>query len=152
MAVRHEEVAYGAALALARTEGLLRKGAARFFRKFDLSQSQFNVLRLLHDEAPKGISQIEIARQLLVRGANTSVLVRRLEANELISREVDSNDERARVVRITAKGRRLLKRIEPSYSSKVHQLMEGLSYRELQQFISLLDLCHENIEEMEDIW
>ncbi len=147
-----DRASYQAARALARVAGLTRKGADRFFWQFGLSQSQFNVLFLLKYRAPGGCSQTEIARGLLVQGANISVILRRLDTNGLISREWDSSDERAYRVRLTTKGRRLITRIEPVYYQMMHGVTNGLSKRDLDQLICLLERCESNIEGMGDLW
>lgn len=129
---------YHAVLTLVRVAGLLRKAADRFFKQFDLTQSQFNVLMVLSD-VPQGCSQVNISQLLLVQAANTTVLLRRLEARGLLVRTPDPNDERARVVRLTPKGRELLARVEPLYRERVDALMSEHSSRALAQFVNKLE-------------
>ena len=140
---------YEAVLTLVRVAGLLRKAADRFFHEFGLTQSQFNVLMVLKNDAPRGCSQVDLSQRLLVKAANTTVLLRRMEARGWLVREPDPNDERARVVRITSKGRKLLARVEPLYRRKVAALMGGHSQRSIAQFVKTLEALQGETEAIE---
>ena len=139
---------YQAVLTLVRVAGLLRKAADRFFREFGLTQSQFNVLLVLRDQ-PQGCSQTSISQLLLVQAANTTVLLRRLEARGLLVREPDPNDDRAKVVRITPKGRKLLARVEPLYRQQVEALMSAHPPRALAQFVNKLEALQRATESID---
>jgi DNA-binding MarR family transcriptional regulator len=139
---------YHAVLTLVRVAGLLRKAADRFFKDFGLTQSQFNVLMVLRD-SPQGCSQTNISHRLLVQAANTTVVLRRLEARGLLVREPDPNDDRARVVRMTPKGRKLLARVEPLYRRQVEALMSEHSPRALAQFVNRLEALQKATESID---
>lgn len=60
-----------------------------------------------HGGAP---NQLELGRQAGIEPKMTSQVVRRLEAQGLVVREVDSSDTRARRIGLTAQGRSLARR------------------------------------------
>ncbi len=110
-------------LALVKLAGVLKKAGDRFFRSYDITQSQFNVLMVLKYQMPDGCTQTELCRRMLVKGANMTGLVRRLEARDLLVRDPDPEDERAWLVRISRKGRKLLQLVEPVYYRKIDHIM-----------------------------
>jgi DNA-binding MarR family transcriptional regulator len=138
-----DSLSYQALLALVKLAGVLRKAGDRFFRGYGLTQSQFNILMVLRHTASEGCTQTELCRHLLVRGANMTGLVRRLEARGLIARDVDPADERVWIVRLTARGKRLLDRVEPEYYRRIDGVMGVHSEAELRRFSVQLERTRE---------
>lgn len=97
-----------------RTAEALWDASRQYFRQWDLSPSQFNVLNLLAD-FPEGCSQVELSRQLIMHRSNVTGLVNRLEARGLVKRGSHATDRRAHLVRLTPTGRQLLQSILPHY-------------------------------------
>ncbi len=121
-------------IALVKLAGVLRKAGDRFLRAYSLSQTQFNVLMVLRYEVPEGCTQSELCRRLLVKGANMTGLMRRMEARRLLVREADPDDERAWRVRVTEKGRKLLQRVESIYYRRIDRIMAVHSKLDLERF------------------
>src|ERR1700733_541933 len=57
-----------------------------------LSPTQYNVLRILRGESPKGLACQEIARRMITRDADLNRLLDRLEKRELVGRERQTHD------------------------------------------------------------
>ena len=74
-----------------------------------LTHVQFVLLACSYwlDEAKRAASQVEVARQAGTDVKMTSQVLRRLEDAGLIVRALDPDDARARIVTVTASGRRL---------------------------------------------
>lgn len=125
--------------------GVLRKAGDRFFRAYGLTQCQFNILMVLRHVTPSGCSQTELCRQLLVRGANMTGLMRRLEARGLLRREPDPRDERVWKVRISGKGRETLRRVEGAYYRKIDRIMQVHSEKDLDRLSEQLRRTQEAI-------
>src|SRR6266403_548895 len=85
---------YQALIELLQTAEALWNASRVFFARWDLSPSQFNLLRLLHDQ-PGGCTQIELSRQLIMHRSNVTGLLDRLEARGLLRREERAGDRRA---------------------------------------------------------
>ncbi len=124
---------YQTLMDLIRLGGLLHKAGNEFFRDRGLTQAQFNTLMVLRYTRPMGCRQNEICELLLVKPANVTGLVGRLQERGLVSRKVDSSDERARLVSISAKGQKLLKKVEPEYYAQIEDLMSVLSGTEARE-------------------
>jgi DNA-binding MarR family transcriptional regulator len=121
---------YQVLMAILKVAGLLQKAGNRFFKEYDLTQSQFNVLILLAHDFPQGCIQNELSQNLLVNPADMTGLVKRMLKQEFIERRPHPRDERAKIVRITAKGKNLFERVEKKYYRKVKNLMIFLSGQE----------------------
>ena len=140
-----ERVSYRALISLVRVAGILRKTGDRFLSAYGITQTQFNVLMVLKYETPKGCSQMKLGQHLLVRPANMTGLVRRMESRGLIARHVVPRDERMWLVRISRKGLELLERVESSYYQKVEQVMEIHSNAELERLSSQMERTEEAV-------
>jgi DNA-binding MarR family transcriptional regulator len=132
---------YQALLQLLRTADTLWNASGRFFARWELSPSQFNVLNLLRD-APRGLTQIELSRQLIMHRSNVTGLVDRLEARGLLRREDDTNDRRAYRVVLSPAGQKLLREILPHYYAAAEQVWEKIPLARSNQLATdLRTLC-----------
>lgn len=103
---------------IVRASERLTKAADRFLQPWGLTIAQFNVLALLAS-SPSGLKQSEIGSRLVVTRANVTGLVRRLSARGLCRVEARADDARAKIVRITAGGSKLMARIERPWFGRI---------------------------------
>src|SRR5208283_3859752 len=85
---------YQALVQLLRAADTVWNASRAFFARWDLSPSQFNVLNLL-ERNPRGLSQTELSRQLIMHRSNVTGVVDRLEERRLVKREDAADDRRA---------------------------------------------------------
>lgn len=89
-----------------------------YLKPFNLSPGKFNILMVVkHQGGKEGVSQVDVSKRLLVSPANMTKLITKLEADELICREVSVEDRRFNVVKVTEKGSRLLDKIWEGYNN-----------------------------------
>ena len=89
-----------------------KKESSALFQNYDLTFSQYNVIRIL-GSSDNGQNKItNIRKIMLVSGANMTGLAKRLERNGFLIRKGDPNDERITWLEITPKGKQTLKNIE----------------------------------------
>ena len=81
--------------------------------EFDVTTSQFSVLRILRGVHPEGYSRTEIARRMIERAPDVTRLVDRLEQQRLVERTRSNEDRRLSVTRITDAGLHVLAQVEP---------------------------------------
>jgi DNA-binding MarR family transcriptional regulator len=105
---------YPALLDLLHTAEALWNASRVFFAQWNLSPSQFNVLNLVHDR-PRGMSQAELSRELIMHRSNVTGLVDRLEKRGLVVRRASAMDRREWRVVATRAGQALMRRILPLY-------------------------------------
>ncbi|MEM1072406.1 MAG: MarR family transcriptional regulator [Planctomycetota bacterium] len=96
-----EEEAY---LNIIRTAAVLSSGFQRLFKAQGLSESGYNVLRMLRAAGDNGKTWTEIRRDLVVPSPDVTRLVARLESAGLAVRERSTTDRRVNRLRITARG------------------------------------------------
>ncbi len=118
----------------------------------DLSGARWGLLmRLLEEESLgncDGITPTFLSRARNVSKNTTSSLLRGLEDQGLIERNLDPNDRRIFRIRLTEKGRALTQKISPKRIALLSSLSNGLKKNEREQLITLLGkLIHSLIKE-----
>lgn len=94
-----------------------------------------------------GIDQTEIGSELGLDRTTTADVVRRLEMKELVRREIDQRDRRARRVFITEPGAALTEQLYDGMTSASQRMLSPLSPEKQELFVSLLaELVQENDE------
>lgn len=134
---------YEALLQLLRTAEALWNSSREFFARWDLSPSQFNILNLLH-EAPDGLSQSDLSRQLIMHRSNVTGLVDRLETRGLVRRAEHAADRRAWRVMLTAAGRKLLAELHPVYFRAAEEVWGKVPVSHARQVVRDLAVVSEN--------
>jgi DNA-binding MarR family transcriptional regulator len=112
-----------------------------YFKEFGITGQQFNILRILKGQHPKGISSSEIKSRMLDRNSDVSRLLDRLIAKALVKKVTCPDDKRATDVYITQTGLALLKEIGKSEDQT--NPLNALSEEEAQKLSDLLDKCRD---------
>ncbi len=99
----------------------------------------------------EGCTQAELCERLLVKGANMTSLVRRMERDGLIVRSAHPSDERAWWVTLSARGAELLTRVEPDYYRQVQRLMKVHSAQDLAWFSERLECMRVALSDVENL-
>jgi len=111
----------------------------QFFKKFDITMQQFNILRILRGQHPRAANINMLKERMLDRMSDVSRLVERLRKAELLERKSCESDRRAVDVKITPKGLQLLKTIEAEVAQLDAVLKDVLDTQEITQLNGLLD-------------
>lgn len=110
-----------------------------FFKQYDITMQQFNILRILRGQHPKSASINMLKERMLDKMSDVSRLVERLRKADLVERKSCELDRRAVDVKISAKGLQLLKTIDEEIGSLEETLKASLSEKEVVQLNKLLD-------------
>jgi DNA-binding MarR family transcriptional regulator len=118
-----------------------KKLSTTIYGHFGITPAQFNVLHLVYYQSDKdvGLTQAEISEMMLVKPANTTPLVDRLEALELVERTAVPEDRRFWRVKLLPKGISTFKQANKVYYDRIRAVYEQLSEEELQTLISALE-------------
>ncbi len=108
-----------------------------FFKKYDLTRKQFNVLRIVKG-ADKPISTAAIRERLLDKMSDASRVVDRLEKKQLVSKHTCPSDKRLVDIALTSKGILLLEKIAKQ-DNQLGDVLKNLSEKEATQLSNLLD-------------
>ena len=107
----------------------------------DLSGPRLGLLIRLLDEdrrGGEGLTPTILSHNQHVSRNTISALLRGLEEQELISREIDPHDRRLFRIHITPAGRKRVSELAPGWINQANHLTESLSAEESRQLIHLL--------------
>ena len=138
-------------LVIAKSYRALSLLAERSIANTGLCLTDFAALEALLHKGPLTISEIQ-DKVRLASGSMTAA-VDRLEKLQLVVRKSSPRDRRARVVELTAQGKRLAASCFERHAKDLEALMSGLSEKEKEQVYRLLKklglLAAEKLEEQE---
>ncbi|MEY2830064.1 MAG: hypothetical protein RIQ33_1922 [Bacteroidota bacterium] len=120
------------------TGNLYTANGGKFFKNFDLSTEQYNVLRILRGSNPKKLCLKDITSRMLDKNSNTSRIVKKLDIKKLIDITGHETDKRFYQIGINKKGLDLLSKIDVEFTkNNPHQ--SGITETEAQKLNDLLD-------------
>src|SRR2546423_11491912 len=98
--------------------------------------SDFAVMEMLLHKGPQPVN--EIGRRIELTSGAITTAVDRLEAQGLVTREAHQSDRRARIVRLTARGKEQAAKVFASHRKAMDLEATGLSKTERATLIELL--------------
>ena len=125
-------------LALIRAHDVLVRQTQELMKGFGVSQSQYNVLRILRGAGEEGKPSQSIADDMVSQVPDVSRLVSRLVDAGLASRCADPGDRRVVRVMVTFQGLALLAAMDQPVADLHSTVLGGISSKELKQLKSLL--------------
>ena len=128
-----------ALLSIARTAALLEHSGSEALKRFDLTITQYNVLRILRGAGGEGLCRNEVGERLVTRVPDVTRLLDRMEAAGLIYRHRSGTDRRFVSTHITDNGLKLLERIDRELPAIHHRQLGHMSQRRLRELIDLLE-------------
>lgn len=126
-------------LNLQRTADQLSAEITAALKPFGVSQTQYNVLRILRGAGPEGLACREIGERMITHDPDVTRLLDRLERRNLVARNREETDRRVVTARITDDGLRLLAQLDEPADRLMEQLLKNLGIDELHSFIELLE-------------
>jgi len=105
--------------------------------EFGLSLAKFDVLAQL-DRYGNGLALGQLSQNLKVSGGNVSGLVQRLLVDDLITKDMSSEDRRSFIVRLTPKGEALFRKAADVHKKHLGKRFENVSTQELDAALTAL--------------
>lgn len=115
--------------------------AERHIRQLGLTPPQFDVIATLGNTA--GMSMGELAERTLVTKGTLTGIVDRLEAKQLVRREVPQGNRRSFTVVLTPEGKSVFEAIYPMHIAHLKERFQQLDPTELERLRSLLGRLRE---------
>ncbi len=130
-------------VALARTVSRVMHQMEQLLKPFDLTPTQYNVLRILNGAGPDGLCGSEIGRRLVSQVPDMTRLLDRMAAAGLVARERDPNHRSFVTTRLTDAGRQKLVEATPAIDAYHREQFRRFTREQVQQFRELLALLED---------
>ena len=132
-----------AMLNLMRTSDTLHRAFHRRIRKWGITSTQYNVLRILRGAQPHGLTCAAIGSRMITAEPDITRLLGRLKALKLIRQHRDRSDRRVVWTQISEAGLELLRSMDPVIEQLPRELLGRLGQNDLTELIRLLELARE---------
>jgi MarR family 2-MHQ and catechol resistance regulon transcriptional repressor len=106
----------------------LERHAERSIRAIDMCLSDFAVLELLLHKGPQKVN--DIGRRINLTSGSISTAIDRLEKRELVVRTFEKEDRRARVVKLTPRGKSRITDVFATHAVAMEEASQGLTKSE----------------------
>jgi DNA-binding MarR family transcriptional regulator len=131
----HEE----AILSIVRTADLLIVPMNEVLRSANLSQSQYNILRILRGAGADGLACGEISERMVRRDPDLTRLLDKLEARGLVSRARGTTDRRVVRASISESGLQLLASLDEPVQASIQRVLGHVSKDKLSTLVAILE-------------
>ena len=133
------ELSQNAVINIIHTQNNINEGFIDILKPYDLSNEQYNVLRILRGQKGCPANMCVIQERMLAKTSNTTRLVDKLLLKELVTRKVCNENRRKIEVLITEKGLSILKELDPKVNDYQNNIVANLTSNELKQLNDLLE-------------
>jgi DNA-binding MarR family transcriptional regulator len=130
-------------LNLGRTFEKLQEQVTGLLKQYQLTATQYNMLRILRGAGPDGLTCSQATERMLTPDPDVTRLLDRLEARRLIARERSQQDRRVVITRITAEGLTLAAQIDQPLADLLRGLMGHAGAERLKQLIDIMETLRE---------
>jgi MarR family transcriptional regulator, 2-MHQ and catechol-resistance regulon repressor len=123
-------------IALGRALQALERAVRPHLAQCGLGMTEFAVLEVLHHKGALPLG--EIRDRILLTGASTTYVVKKLEERGLMRRRACAEDQRVVFGELTAKGHALIEGVFPAHVDRLQHAMAGLSVSQKREAGRLL--------------
>ena len=119
-----------------------------FFKSYQLSHQQYNILRILRGQYPEGVSVNDIKRRMIDKMSNVSRLVEKLKQKGYVERVECASDRRVVFVHLTETGSSILAEIDKSIGINL-AAFNRISVEEADELSRILEKLRDDTAEEE---
>lgn len=128
-----------ALVSVVRTAAVINHVMNETLKPYDLTATQYNVLRILRGADDEGLCGRQIGERLVSPVPDVSRLIDRMEEVHLLVRKRSITDRRYVSVHIAPKGLQLLEKVTPFLEAAMSKRFDGLTPAELTALIASLE-------------
>ena len=125
-------------LSIIRTAARLEHALGQALKRYHITPTQYNVLRMLRGAGPAGLCRNEVGARLVANVPDVTRLLDRMEETGLIVRERSATDRRFVTARISARGLELVNKLDAPITAIHHQHLGHVEKRAQRELIDLL--------------
>lgn len=122
-----------------RTADVLAQQLLKLLKTFNLSLTQYNILRILRGAGGEGLTCSEIGSRLLTPDPDITRLLDRLEKRKVLVRSRGRKDRRCVTIHITDEGLSTLSQLDGPIRALQVEIFRPLDEPKLRQLIALLE-------------
>jgi DNA-binding MarR family transcriptional regulator len=126
-----------------RTANALLQGLSDLLKPSDLTQTQYNVLRILRGAGHDGLTSGEVGARMITRDPDVTRLLDRLEKRGMVERWRCGEDRRVVYTRITPAGRDLIAPLDEAVADLHVAQLGHLGRDRLETLVALLEESRE---------
>lgn len=131
---------YHAGIAQSKAYRVLRQLMAQLLKKYDITMMDWSMVGLIHEAGKRGIRITDIAQALDTTKAFVTTHINVLEAKGFVVRAVDTQDTRARIVRLAPGASAKVKKIETELRQDMRErLYKHIAPKDLAVYVKVLD-------------
>lgn len=119
------------------TANWLNEQIGKMLTEEGVTQQQYNILRILRGSATP-LSTLKIRERMLDKMSDTSRIVDRLIAKELVVKNTCEKDKRLVDITLSSKGLELVDQLD-QYNDRIDALLKGINESEAQMMNQILD-------------
>jgi len=119
-----------------------------FDQHVGMSQPRRQLLTVVSRESE--ISHAALQQQLALDGATITRLVKQFEAEGVLSRRLDPQDNRYTLVSLTTSGQQVVARLSAAHSAFQIRLLSGITQQEQETIIHALERLRANIRSFQE--
>ncbi len=125
-------------MAIVRVAERFKKNSSAIVKNWDLTFSQYNLLRVLDASVNGQNTMKNVNRIMLISGANMKGIAKRLEKNGFIVRTNDPKDDRLKRLQITSLGKHVLKDISVYKDQGLEKYLMEYSHEQKSSLLRIL--------------
>ena len=144
-----ESIEQEAMLSIMRTSDLLENRLARLLRQFELTPTQYNVLRILRGEG-KPLPCLEVANRMIQVAPAITRVVDQLLALKLISKTQSTEDRRVHTLELRPAGDKLLAKLDQPIIDLHIELFTGVSKAKQASLVQILQEIRSGLSDDND--
>ena len=119
-----------------RAEHAIHKKELETIKKSGLTTAQFGVLEALYNKGDLRI--YEIIEKILTTSGNITVVIKNLEKDGLVKKNLDPKDKRSTIISITDEGKKIIEDILPDHIKNISNIFSVLTDEEKVTLINIL--------------
>ncbi len=138
---------YQAILSIIKAGHRITDQVSRELKEFDITEPQYNVLRILRGAKGKPITVQEIQCKMVQRSSNVTRIIDKLLEKDCVTREECSSNRRKMDISLTSEGLNLLKKLDKKLQAFHAPMKDRLTEQELKVLNDLITkLTYEKVE------
>jgi DNA-binding MarR family transcriptional regulator len=142
-AVIRNRKTYQIGLLQAKAYRILKQYTTNALQHLNISTTEWALLGFLNDQ-PKPVRASVIAEVLGVEPPFVTVLIKKLEKQGLVSIQPDPNDNRSKLLELSAEGTEFVGKTELYLRDKMRPLAQGTGLSDVAGYVSVLERIIEN--------